>query len=143
MLKLIWIWQLKDWKFHQQELKSRSDRDEWLSHLDLIPYYLHFRMRTSRTLLNLFFKLCETNSQSNQTFDDIQNVILTSIGHVKQAKNFNIKLETGKKAAWHLDGNDMKSAMSDHSKILDVFFSTTALKENVDTYGVFLLYELA
>ena len=98
-------------------------------------------MRTSRTLLNLFFKLCETNSQSNQTFDDIQNVILTSIGHVKQAKNFNIKLETGKKAAWHLDGNDMKSAMSDNSKIPDFFFSTIALKENVDTYVVFLLYE--
>ena len=105
MLKLIWIWQLKDWwKFHQQELKSRSDRDEWLSHLDLIPYYLHFRMRTSRTLLNLFFELCETNSQSNQTFDDIQDVILTSIGHVKQAKNLNIKFETGKKAAWHRSG---------------------------------------
>ena len=136
MLKAILIWQLKDWKFRQYELKSRSDRDKLLSHLDLIPCFLHFRMRSSRVLLNLFFKFCETNSQSNQTFDDIQNVVLASIGHVKQAKNFNIKLETGKKAAWHLDGNDMKSAMSDHSKLLDVFFSTTALKENVDKYGV-------
>ena len=64
---------------------------------------------------------------------------VATLTKVKTVEAVNIKLETGKKAAWHLDGNDMKSAMSDHSKILDAFFSTTALKENVDTYGVFLL----
>ena len=142
-LKHILVYNLKqlmkdDYHARQDSLPSHLDRD------DTILCFFHGCMRTSHTsidhlvIFNLEVYLKESKSQVSEkdTLKKMIDKIKKSIegDRRQQSRVFDIKKEKKSKPTWHLDGGDLRKAMSISLDLVNIVFDKEELRGD-DCFG--------